>query len=100
MLRHVVAWTFKDSHEGLDKAAIIDRAAELLNRCETGVPSVRGWELGRATEGYEASHDLILISTFDDAAGLKAYIEHPVHQDVVEFLGKVRDQRVVIDYEI
>ncbi len=100
MLRHVVLWTFKDSHEGADKPAIIDEAVALLQRCADEVPSVRGFELGRPAEGYEATHDLILISTFDDKAGLQDYIDHPVHQDVVAYLSQVRQTRAVMDYEV
>jgi len=100
MLRHVVAWTFKDQHEGADKTAIVARVSDLLRRCEAEVPSIRGFELGAAAEGYETTYDLILVSTFDDAAGLADYIRHPVHQDAVAYIKDVRIDRICMDYEV
>ena len=64
------------------------------------MPSLRTFELGVPADGYEATYDLILVTGFDDAAGLKAYAEHPVHQEVAAYIGKVRTERVCMDYEV
>ncbi len=98
MLRHVVLWTFKDAHEGTDKPAIIAKVVALLRRCEAEVPSLRTFELGGAADGLETTYDLILVSSFDDAAGLQAYVEHPVHQEASAYIGQVRVERVCMDY--
>ncbi len=99
MLRHVVAWTFHDP-EGIGKAAVVDEVVAALRRCEAEVPSLRGFELGRASEGYETTYDLVLVATFDDLAGLQAYVTHPVHQAALAVIGPVRDQRMCMDYEV
>ena len=74
MLRHVVLWTFKDAHDGTDRPAMIAKVVALLRRCEAEVPSLRTFELGGAADGLETTYDLILVSSFDDAAGLQAYV--------------------------
>ncbi len=100
MLRHVVLWTFKESFEGSGKADIVAKVTGLLQRCADQIPSIRTFELGQPGEGYEATYDLILISTFDDAAGLQEYIEHPVHQEAVAYIGQVRETRACMDYAV
>ncbi len=47
----------------------------------------------------EGNYDVVLESEFKDFAALKIYTEHPEHQRVVDFIGKVRIDRAAIDYE-
>jgi stress responsive alpha/beta barrel protein len=44
--------------------------------------------------------DLALAILFTDEEALAAYQNHPAHQKVKDFLGNVRYERRVIDYEV
>jgi len=61
-----------------------------------GIPSVRSIHAGRPSkEGTpdvpKMEYDFALIVLVDNAAGLKAYIEHPKHKHFVEKHGKYFD---------
>jgi hypothetical protein len=47
----------------------------------------------------QSNYDLVLVCDFNDWEGLKEYAEHPLHQNVVEFIVKVRESRSCVDYE-
>ena len=91
MLRHIVMWTVREP------ADIAVFAAE-LNSCRGLVPGMREFDVGVRTEGCDATHDVVLVSTFDDAAALEAYVRHPHHQAVVGRLATLRTSRAVVDY--
>jgi hypothetical protein len=46
----------------------------------------------------EAAYDVALYSEFADEKDLSIYMKHPEHVKVAEFVGKVRESRVVVDY--
>ncbi len=91
MLRHVVMWSLHDP-------ANIDGFAAELRSCVGLVPGMREFDVGTRHEGFDANCDVVLVSTFDDAAALKAYVVHPHHQGVVERLRTMARSRTVIDF--
>ena len=91
MLRHVVIWKLKD-------AADAPRFKALLDSCRGLVPGMREFEVGIKTEGLEANADVVLVSSFDDAASLDAYQNHPHHKAVSAQLGPLRETRQVVDF--
>jgi len=93
MIRHLVLWTFKD-------AADVPRAQELLAACHDCVPGIVEFEVGVASEGYEANTQLSLNALFADQAALDAYQVHPTHEVVKAFFGPRRDARHVMDYAV
>ncbi|MGB3729565.1 MAG: Dabb family protein [Thermodesulfobacteriota bacterium] len=42
---------------------------------------------------------MVLYSEFDDQEGLNAYQNHPEHVKIVDFVGEIRTDRAVVDYE-
>ena len=91
MLRHVVIWKLKDPADA-------PRFKALLDSCRGLVPGMREFEVGIKTEGLEANADVVLVSSFDDAASLDAYQHHPHHKAVSAQLGPLRETRQVVDY--
>jgi quinol monooxygenase YgiN len=91
MIRHVVLWTLKDPAEA-------PRFKQLLDSCRGLVPGMLEFEVGIRTPGHEATADVILVSTFADAAALDAYQHHPQHKAVGAQLGPMREARSVLDY--
>lgn len=100
MIRHLVWWTLKPEAEGRTAA---ENAALMKARLEAlmgEVPSLKSIEvsyefLPSSTQPVQ----VILMSTHDDAAGLKAYAEHPKHVAVgTELVKLVTETRQAIDY--
>jgi len=85
---HVVVFRMKeDAPKDAVEKALAD-CRELLAK----VPSVRSVRAGRpAAEGTpdvpKMQYDFALLVLFEDAAGLKAYIDHPLHVKFVQKHG-------------
>jgi hypothetical protein len=99
MIKHILMWTFKERAEGRSKDENIAMAVEILSGLRDKVPTVRFLEVGRNITRSDGAFDLAFYSGFDDETGLEVYRKHPEHLKAVKFLGKVRDQRAVVDYE-
>lgn len=93
MIRHVVIWTLKDPADA-------PRFRALLDSCRGLVDGMTEFETGIRTEGMEANADVLLVSTFRDAAALAAYLQHSHHQAVAAQLGPLRASRCVLDHEL
>ena len=92
MIRHIVMWKLKN-------AADAPRFKELLDSCRGLVPGMHEFEVGIRRDDLEANVDVVLVSTFSDAASLDAYQHHPRHKAVGAQLGPMRDTRSVLDYQ-
>ena len=90
-IRHVVIWSL---HNGADAP----RFKALLDGCKHLVPGIEEFEVGIRSSELEANADVVLVSTFSDAAALAAYQQHPHHLDVAKELGQMRSGRHVVDY--
>ena len=93
-------WTFKDHADGRGKDENLKIAAQMLTELKNKIDTVRFLEVGQNINPSDAAYDLALYSEFDDQAGLDIYQKHPEHLKAVGFLGKVRQQRVVVDYKV
>lgn len=91
MIRHIVIFTLKDP-------ANAPKVKALLDSCKGLVPGMHEFDVGIKTEGLEANADVVLISTFEDAAALAAYQPHPHHQGVVAQIREMAASRHVLDY--
>ncbi|MDX9843823.1 MAG: Dabb family protein [Aquabacterium sp.] len=91
MIKHIVLFTLKDP-------ANAPKVKALLDSCKDIVPGIREFEVGIKTEGLEATSDVVLVSSFDDAAALAAYQQHPHHQGVIAPLREMASGRHVLDY--
>jgi quinol monooxygenase YgiN len=91
-LRHIVMWNLRDPADA-------PRFVALLESCAGIVPGMLEFEPKAKAAGLEASCDVVLVSTFSDAAALAAYQSHPHHKQVGAQLGEMRVARHVFDYE-
>lgn len=91
MIKHIVLFTLKNP-------ANAPKVKALLDSCKDIVPGIREFEVGIKTEGLEATADVVLVSTFEDAAALAAYQPHPHHQGVVAQIREMASGRQVLDY--
>ena len=72
-------------------------AAQHLTRID-GVESVRSGE-SVSTEGLEGGFDWMLVVRFRDRAALQAYLPHPEHRPVAEYIGGGSTRVVVFDID-
>ena len=97
MVTHIVMWNLKDEAEGGGKdrnAAIIkERLEGLVGKIE-GLVSLK---VGRGV--MPGGYDLCLLGQYKDLDALKFDREHPLHQEVQQFVHKVITERVSCDFE-
>jgi quinol monooxygenase YgiN len=94
MLTHVVLFKFKGE-------TTAEQAAQLETRLK-GLPAsigeIREFRVGRDVVRSERSHDLGLISAFDDLAAMQRYQVHPAHQEVVALVKALCAGVVAVDF--
>jgi hypothetical protein len=100
MIKHIVLWTFKESALGKTKQENLKETKVLLEGLKDKIKEVKHLEVGINFNPGPHAYDLALYSEFESKKDLLAYTNHPEHQRVVEHLGRVRDQRIVVDYEV
>lgn len=94
MLVHIVMFQFKDEN----KEANLDRVKTMLDALPSKIESLRSMEVGIDISRSERSFDMVLVSKFDDQAGLDAYAPHSAHQEVVSVIKEVTSVSKVVDY--
>lgn len=97
MLRHVVMFKFKEEN----KAANVAKTQEMLEALPAKIPYILHSETHvNQNPTAEDNYDLILISDFENAETLNAYIVHPDHKAVGAFMRPVRETRASVDFKI
>lgn len=100
MIKHIVFWKLKDEANGLSKQenaqAIKQKLEALKGKIEGLIDIEVGFDFLHAAE----SADVVLYSTFKDKAALDFYQQHPLHKEVMPFIGEARSERRVVDYEV
>jgi hypothetical protein len=94
MLVHIVMFQFKEEN----KEANLVRVKAMLEALPSQIETLKSMEVGIDISHSERSFDLVLISTFDDQAGLDIYVPHPAHQEVVSVIKEVTSLSKVVDY--
>ncbi len=100
MLKHIVMFKVKDSAEGADKGENIKRIKSKLEALPGTIEEIRFFEVGINSIDNGVAYDLVLCSEFDGKESLFKYQKHPAHVKIVEFVNKVCESRVVVDYLI
>ncbi|MDF1615934.1 Dabb family protein [Petrocella sp. FN5] len=96
MIKHIVMWNI---HEDLDLDTTRETLKEKLEALLDRVDSLKEISVGFNDNTSEAKRDIVLMTSFDDKAGLEAYIVHPAHVEVGQYVRAVTKDRVVVDYE-
>lgn len=103
MLVHLVLFKPRSA---LD-AAGRQRLASALSDAIQQIPSVRRARVGRrVTHGrpYENSmrvdYTHVAMLEFDDIAGLKAYLEHPAHEQLAVRFFEAVEEALMYDYDV
>ena len=64
------------------------------------VPSLKEMEVGLNFSDRDTAFDLVLVSLFDDEAGLEAYRVHSEHVKVLDYLKGKLETTAVTDYHL
>ena len=98
MVRHIVAWSFKEGFTQEEKQAHLQKIKSSLE----ALPAIIGGvvELNVQIGLLETSNrSAMLNSLFETEKALQAYQVHPEHKKVSEFVRSVMEDRVCLDYE-
>ncbi len=87
-LTHAVMFTL---HNPADAEEAVARLRAMAGR----IPSLLGIEVGTSADG-SAPH-VLLLTRHADAAGLREYAEHPVHEDLLAWIRPRIAGRTVVD---
>ena len=100
MVKHIILWTLKDELTAEQKQEAkmgIKKGLEGLKGQIPGLVDIKVNADGLST----STADLMLDSTFDDAAALKAYSQHPLHVAVADKnVRPFTKLRSCLDFEI
>jgi hypothetical protein len=92
-------WKLKDAAEGNDKMQNRQVIKEKLEGLKQKIQQIESLEVGFNFNPANAAYDVVLITTHLDKASLSAYAEHPSHQEVAGFIGKLVEDRKIVDFE-
>jgi hypothetical protein len=62
------------------------------------INEIKFFQVGINFSEATVAYDLVLISEFFSKEALSSYQQHPEHIKVADFVGKVCESRVVVDY--
>lgn len=92
MLTHIVLFKLKDKDD-------LPKAKELLLALKDKISLIKEMEVGINIVHSDRSYDLGLYTKFDSLADMQAYQVHPEHVKFGEYITKIREAVVSIDYE-
>ena len=103
MVVHVVLFKPRANLPAQERSAFITA----LERAIREIPTVRGVQAGRRVKfgaTYEQAApdaaDFLAIIEFENEAGLHAYLQHPVHEELGRRFGEIMGAGFVYDFEI
>ena len=99
MIKHIVMWKIKDSHNGESKSEIIEHVKNILEELKSKISEIIEIEVGLNFNPSEAAYDVVLYSTFNSREDLEIYQKHPDHLAVAGYISEVRTARTVVDYD-
>jgi len=98
MIKHIVMFKLKEWAEGSDRAANIRALKAKLEALPAQIQEIKFFEVGINFLEAGVAYDLVLVSEFESKEALFSYQKHPEHVLVANFVGKVCESRIVVDY--
>lgn len=97
MIQHVVLFKWKPAATQQQQ----DQAKAGLARLTQVIPGITAYSCGNqcSPENLGKGFQFGFVMTFKDAAARDAYLPHPEHKKLVEFLLTILDDAMVLDYE-
>ncbi|MBI4776223.1 MAG: Dabb family protein [Deltaproteobacteria bacterium] len=99
MIKHIVMWKLKEFVDNHSKAQNAKTMKQMLEKLKDKIEEIKCMEIGIGAARSASNYDIVLSSSFNDWRDLEAYLKHPEHSGVREFVIKVSLERAVVDYE-
>ncbi|HEY6951021.1 MAG TPA: Dabb family protein [Bacteroidota bacterium] len=100
MIKHVVLLKLKESAEGKSKSENASMLKRELEALPGKIAVIRSFEVGTSFNTDADAYDLSIIAEFANKQDLATYTNHPDHQRVVAILRRVRESKIVVDFEM
>ena len=97
MVRHIVAWEYKDGFSDAENQANAIKMKEELEALKDIIDGIVQIDV-HINILSASTRDIVLDSIFVDEEALAAYQNHPEHKRVGEFVGSVVQNRECLDY--
>jgi hypothetical protein len=98
MFKHIVCFKLKDSAEGASRAENARQIKSKLEALRGRIPGLQKLEVGINVLQDAAAYDVVLYTEFASPEDANKYQTHPEHVAVSQFIGRVKEARVVVDY--
>ena len=99
MVRHIVLWNYADDFSAEENIQNVQKMKSLLEELPSLIDGIV--ELKVQINAMPSSNrDIMLDSLFESEEALAAYIVHPEHKRVGEFVRSVTKDRACVDYKI
>jgi len=99
MVRHIVLWNYADGISSEENVQNAQKMKSLLGELPSLIDGIV--ELKVQINAMPSSNrDIMLDSLFESEEALAAYIIHPEHKRVGEFVRSVTKDRACVDYKI
>ena len=95
MVDHLVFFAVREDASQEEVEDLVSSIRSLGEEVPSTVDLSVGEDFSRRSGGYTHA----LFARFEDASGLRQYMEHPAHLAVVEKLDATTSGRIVADYE-
>lgn len=97
MIRHVVAFRFREDVSEEDRLSLVDE----LNRFPSLFPAMRRWGLGTNRSRRDATFSHAFTVEFDSEADLISYLDSDVHERFVrERFRPLIEARAIVSFEV
>ena len=94
MLKHIVLFRLKGKSKGQ-----INNIINLLKRLKKQIDIIQSVEVGFDIIQQERSYDIAFIGIFRNFQDLEIYQKHPEHIKLKEYMEKVSESIVSVDFE-
>lgn len=99
MIRHIVAWNFKEELSAEEKSQHAQRIKKELEALAGVVPGLVAIKVAVSPE-ESSDREIVLDSLLTSDSAFKLYKDHPAHVKAGEFIRTVVKDRIALDFEI
>ena len=100
MIKHIIMWKLRDFAEGYTRAENAHRMKHQIEEMGQRVQEFKYFEVGININPSPDAFDIVLYSEFETRDDLETYQNHPAHLEFKKFIGEIRSEKKVVDYEV
>lgn len=98
MIKHIVFWKILKDGSAQERQEAIETFRQKTEYLKTIIPEIQEATVGSNVNEGDVFH-VCIDSTFRSLEELDAYINHPEHLKVREYMNSISYDKVVFDYE-